>query len=199
MHPVLLVLSLVLFAFPAAATISAALGPYAVADSSGKLVGGLLDLPYDGADLNFRIALNTPAGTGTIAVNANTGEFSSNYLFFTTPDCTGQVWGPEPAWYPRIDDGPELVVGPLQTLYAVTGPLASVAVASRLTPDGICQQEIFTSSYSPVTYVGDLAAEFTAPFHIVTVASQTAAVPIEIGWLLGGLLLGLGVKRVVKK
>ena len=36
----------------------------------------------------------------------------------------------------------------------------------------------------PVIEVGDLAAEFTPPFHIVTVASQTATVPIHFGWLL---------------
>ncbi|NRA09002.1 MAG: hypothetical protein HRU02_12665 [Myxococcales bacterium] len=46
----------------------------------------------------------------------------------------------------------------------------------------------------PVIEVGDLAAEFTPPFHIVTVASQTATVPIHFGWLLGGVMLGLGMK-----
>ena len=45
--------------------------------------------------------------------------------------------------------------------------------------------------------LGDLAAEFTPPFHVVTVASQSASVPMQIGWILGGLLLGLGVKRAV--
>ena len=34
------------------------------------------------------------------------------------------------------------------------------------------------------------------PFHVVTVSSlQSASVPMQLGWLLGGLLLGLGVKR----
>jgi hypothetical protein len=47
--------------------------------------------------------------------------------------------------------------------------------------------------------VGDLATEFTPPFHIVTAASQMAAVPIQFAWLLGGILLGLGIKAVARR
>jgi len=73
-----------------------------------------------------------------------------------------------------------------------------VAVNSRL-DDGICLFVNFTAEFYPTTEVSDLAAEFTPPFHIATVESQSAKVPIEIGWLLGGLLLGLGVKRAVRR
>ena len=65
--------------------------------------------------------------------------------------------------------------------------------------DGSCSSEIGADDLYSVTEVADLGAEFTPPFHVVTVASQSASVPIEIGWLLGGLLLGLGVKRAVSR
>ena len=33
-------------------------------------------------------------------------------------------------------------------------------------------------------------------FHFVTASSQIAAVPIQIGWLLGGILLGLEIQAL---
>ena len=90
-----------------------------------------------------------------------------------------------------------LRVGGNSILYASPGPQTSVTWGSRIFDGGICTTSTFTSDLYPVTAVGDLAAEFTPPFHVVTVASQSASVPMQIGWLLGGLLLGLGVKRAV--
>jgi len=72
-------------------------------------------------------------------------------------------------------------------------------VGSAIPHGGICTTSTSTSDLYPVTAVGDLAAEWTPPFHIVTVASQSAKVPIEIGWLLGGPMLALGVKRAVRR
>ena len=61
-----------------------------------------------------------------------------------------------------------------------------------------CNPVSGTDTGYPVTEVGDLVAEFTPPFHLVTVSSlQTTSVPMQIGWLLGGLLLGLGMKRAL--
>ena len=87
-----------------------------------------------------------------------------------------------------------LVQGLEQTLYASSEPETSVTLASYIDSDGVCLPTSGASDLYPAAVVGDLAAEFTPPFHIVTVASQTATVPIHFGWLLGGVMLGLGMK-----
>ena len=82
-------------------------------------------------------------------------------------------------------------------LYVSTGPKATTSYASTLDFSGNCAASVGSNDLYPVTQVADLGAEFTPPFYPVAVASQSASVPMQIGWLLGGLLLGLGVKRAV--
>jgi len=76
--------------------------------------------------------------------------------------------------------------------------LRCVTLASRAVGNG-CEPVSGTKDLYPLTEVADLATEFTPPFHIVTAKSQTAAVPIQFGWLLGGILLGLGIKAVARR
>ncbi|MEE2677715.1 MAG: hypothetical protein VX546_03960 [Myxococcota bacterium] len=78
-----------------------------------------------------------------------------------------------------------------------TDPKATTSSASTLDPSGNCAASVGSNDLYPVTQVADLGAEFTPPFYPVAVESQSASVPMQIGWLLGGLLLGLGVKRAV--
>ncbi len=82
-------------------------------------------------------------------------------------------------------------------MYAPSGPQTSVTVTNYVDSNGVYQPSSGTFNVYPAAAVGDLAAEFTPPVHVVTVESRSASVPIQIGWLLGGLLLELGVKRAV--
>jgi len=194
----LLTLILVAWAMPAGAQISAGpTGGLALVDDNGKLMGGLeVEVFYP----DPLVILNTPQGSGFVGIDVAYNGFSrapARDVYFPTANCTGQAYS-DNQYIPALN-GVVLVLGSdLTTLYASTGPKVSVALASRIDNTGSCQPSSGTADYFPVTEVGDLAAEFTPPFHIVTVASQqSASVPMQIGWLLGGLLLGLGVKRAV--
>jgi len=202
----LLTLILVAWATPAGAQISAGpTGGLAVVDDNGKLIGGFMG-PI-GSAVDPYVTLNTPQGSGfiqlfgaTLSDGAYSGfSINNEPVYFATPDCTGQAHFAFSSFSPVLN-GMRLVQGLEQTLYASSEPETSVTLASYIDSDGVCQPTSGASDLYPAAVVGDLAAEFTPPFHIVTVASQqSASVPMQIGWLLGGLLLGLGVKRAVKR
>jgi hypothetical protein len=182
----------------ASAQISAGpVGPFAVVDDTGKLVGGVLD--YDeSAGIEVLVSIGTTQGSGFVEIRDHDSpsvlsSFFTSSLYFATNDCTGQAFTEE--LKPSVDGGFGLAVTSDLKVYAATGPGTSVTVQSQLT-NGACSGLAFGSNLNPVTFAGDLAAEFTPPFHLVTVASQTAAVPIHIGWLLAGVMLGLGVKAI---
>jgi len=193
----LLTLILVALATPAAAQISAGpTGGLAVVDDNGKLLGGAVF--FFGTTV---VNLGTPQGSLLVRLADNQDAypgFGEIELLFTNADCTGQAYS-SGGNVQRLDGGP-YGGGAGATLYAASGPQTSVTVASGSDENGVCQQESETRNLFPFTDVGDLANEFTPPFHLVTVASlQTASVPMHLGWLLGGLLLGLGVKRAVRR
>ena len=202
MGPVLLAtLVLLALAMPAAAQISAGpVGPLAMVDDNGKLLGGAT--PGDPFGDGWAVTLSTSHGSGFVYWGEFDGivRFGTRTIYFTSSDCTGEG-NTEVHDFPLfgIDGGSRLVVSSDSILYAEAGPATSVTVASFVASAGSCQTTSFTDNLYPVSEVGDLAAEFTPPFHVVTAASQMAALPIEIGWLVGGVLLGLGLKNTVKQ
>ena len=177
-------------------------GPFALVDDNGKLVGGVLGaFPNVGGDAY--VSLTTPQGSGSVRLhNEGVGalEFELKGILFTTSDCSGQAYVQMDGFPPGINGGPSLEIGWNSILYASSGPpVASVSMASLLDTDIGCQPTSQTLDVVPFIEVGDLGAEFTPPFRVVTAASQMAALPIEIGWLVGGVLLGLGLKNTVKR
>jgi len=181
-------------------------GPFVLVDATGKLMGGLAS--HAGLD---SVAISTPEGNAYVGVVKDLypvdGEqpgglitgFKAGTIYFLTVDCSGQAYSRD-FLYPSVDGGPLLVVGHDFIAYQVTGVLQeNVPVASYLDTEGICQPVGGTNSVFPVTAVGDLSADFTAPFHIANMTTHYASLPLSLWWLLGGVLLGLGIKNAAKK
>ena len=161
----------------------------------GNSWGGVIGTSF----YHLFITVNTPLGAGIVGVPREdpfNPDWETVPIQFATPDCTGPGYMEQGGLKRGIDGGPRLAVSADYILYAEAGPEVTVTTASTIdNEDGICSGHSHqTYSAFPLTPVGDLAAEFTPPFHIVTVASQTATVPIHFGWLLGGVMLGLGMK-----
>ena len=80
MRHILVTCVLFCFAIPASAQITAGpLGPFAVVDDNGKLVGGVADFiefDFSGGDLPkfWQVALDTPQGAGMVFMFDNTGD-----------------------------------------------------------------------------------------------------------------------------
>jgi len=185
---------LLLFAIPAGAQITPGpLGPFAIVDDNGKLLGGADAI----REFTWFVSLSTPQGTGfLLLLNLDPGEFGTNAIRFPTTDCSGQAYtllatvGGE--FYPAFDGDFGLTIGPNSTLYAVdTLNEAVLNYQSVLIPGG-CLVTSGSHLAVPADPVGDLAAEFTPPFHIVTASQvQEASVPLLGSW--SQLLLALAL------
>jgi hypothetical protein len=172
-------------------------GPFAMVDAEGDLIGGAIPTAGSAAIPYWAVALSTSLGRGFVSVLLIGEEgqqllsFQEEELLFTSNNCTGQA-------YVRLqnaglDGGRGLAVNN-QVLYAVSPSSFSVTVASTKT-GGVCatqtaEQRVLYQADS----VGNLANAFTPPFKIVTVAgSQAATVPMLdhlSQWLLAAALLG---------
>lgn len=203
MRHTLALLLFLLVSAPAGAQLSPVTGPFLLVDDTGKAVGGI-ELAAPGAGL---VALSTPHGAGFVEYAPPNGLFRGGSVFFTSSDCTGQAYAfVGPGTPPAIGDGWPLASLVGTEVWAVTGPPASVTTASSWVSGGNPGGANFCNADSrpdqtlhPAVFVADLDAEFTPPFHIVTADSQLAAVPLHLGWLIAGVLLGLGVKAVGRR
>jgi len=96
MRHVLLVFALVVFAMPAAAQITAGpMGPFAVVDDNGKLMGGFDSSNSYGP--TGSVSIETPLGSGFVSLKGGSllgfDDDVPNHTYFTTSDCTGQAYG----------------------------------------------------------------------------------------------------------
>ena len=111
----------------ASAQISAGpMGPFAVVDANGKLLGGWLT--DDGG--STYVSISTSSGAAFIELtnfDQPSLEYSlreATFLYFRTNDCTGQVYYSTSIVHPNrhLDGGPLLLIGPESKLYEVSVP-----------------------------------------------------------------------------
>lgn len=189
----ILVATLLMIASVASAQITAGpVGPFAMVDADGHLMGGAVPQDF------WLVALNTPAGSGFVKVSPSTSQgpldtiVGTHAIFFTSTDCTGQAYTTQARTEEPINGGAKLAVNST-TLYTVQEPLSNITIGSMRDGYGLCQAGSGSGLYFPVTEIGDISNTFTPPFRIVTAASLTASVPMldrMSHWLLAAALIG---------
>jgi hypothetical protein len=135
----------------------------AVYDGRGRLVGDILSITGEEVTVAVRF------GPTIAALNVKRSSIRSTWgqadLSFESTDCSGPAfgvdnWGPFDSVFSRtIQNGTKI--------YTPSGSARTIAVNSTLVHGGACSQVASTvSDLLPYESVGDLAAEFLAPFTL---------------------------------
>ena len=95
--------------------------------------------------------------------------------------------------------GTDLAVSHGAILYSVASSSSFTAYGSRLDEAANCDDTPGAAELRVATEVVDLWEEFESPFRFSASDSLMASVPIQIGWLLGGILFGLGIKSISRR